>query len=1073
MRHFVRRTCFIIQALLLAALPSGDLLARPLARQAQGGPSELTPQQVGQPRPDSTELKEFETWAHEHLSAGSPNVSESRGEELARRRRARLAELIARDPERALRAAVSPDVRARLPARVARHLEEEVSGRGDLLVVVTDVFDPSTRAFSKARTDRLAVVNGKTYRAHVYGRQALMPSQTNIPLRGVAIDGELALYESPPGASPSEAESQQSSWTEGTKTLLFMRVDFPDMPGEPLGDAEAEVLVNTEVDNFYKENSYLKTSIEGTVTPPLRMPRPTTYYAVDQNSPDYWARVMEILTDAREAAKAAGFDTAGFDLDLVAFKQIPALSFGGVAYAGAKGGLINGAFYSDVTNHELGHNFGLPHANLWQTTDGTVIGEGTSLEYGDFYDTMGISRYHFNAWFKYKLNWLTPEDVLSVSAGGTYQIRALDDPTARGARALKIQSANGATYWVEYRADTGITEASNGALVHWGYDVEPGEYVSSNLLDMTPDSTGGLYDTPLLIGRTFTDTASGISITPLRKLGPAPATLEVQVTLTKSVIHGRITNRFGYGVSPQVTVRLDGTETATTLTDSLGLYGFGVTPGGSYTVTPSEANHLFTPASRSITGLGSQQSANFTAKRLYNIWGRVAQVDGTGLAGVLLTLSGSASAQTVTDANGAFELGRFPENEFYVLTPTKAGYEFAPPNALFILNNDWPLTFAGALAEPKLLRLEASRTVSEGSRKVEIKVTRTGPLFAPAAVRYTTSDATASGRSDYNTALGRLFFAPGEETKTFAVLINEDSLDEPDESFNVTLSDPLGAELDAPSSTSVTIADNDAADELSPVGLESLNAEFFVRQHYHDFLNREADASGLEFWVNEIESCGADALCRAVKRVNVSAAFFLSIEFQEGGYVAYRARKAAYGNIAGKPVPVTREEMLEDVQIVGGGVIVGDDGWQQKVEQNKQAYFEQLAASQRFATLYPLSMTPEQFVDALNVNAGGALSQVERDALVSDVKTGAKTRAQALRAVAEDANLSLAEFNRAFVLMQYFGYLRRNPDDAPDADFSGYNFWLDKLDEFNGNYINAEMVKAFLDSTEYKQRFGR
>ncbi|HEY0169736.1 MAG TPA: Calx-beta domain-containing protein, partial [Pyrinomonadaceae bacterium] len=835
MRHFVRRTCFLIQALLLAALPPGDLLSLPLAPQARASLYGPTSQQHGQARTDAAELKEFEAWAHAHLSGVSPKHSESRGEELALRRRARLAELIARDPESALRAAVSPDVRARLPARVARHLEEEVGGRGDLLVAVSDVFDPSTRAFKRGRTDRLAVVNGRTYRAHVYGRRALMPSKKNIPLHGVAVDGELALDESPLDASLSEAESR-SSWTEGAKTLLFMRVDFPDAPGEPLGEGEADVLVNSEVDNFYKENSYLKTSIEGAVTPLLRMPRPTTYYAVDENSPDYGARIEELLADAREAARAAGFDTSEFDLDLVSFKNIPAWIFGGVAYLGAKGGLINGSFYPDIVNHEIGHNYGLPHANLWQTTDGTVNGEGASREYGDPFDTMGSSRYHFNAWFKHRLNWLAPDDVLSVSAGGTYQIRALDDPTARGVRALKIHSAGGATYWVEYRAATDSPEAANGALVRWGYDVGTEESVDSNLLDMTPGSSGGAYDAPLPIGRTFTDTASGISITPLRKLDPAHATLEVQVTLTRSVIHGRVTGRYGYGVSPPATVTLDGTEKAVTLTDELGLYGFGAAPGGSYTVTPSLSNHVFTPALRSITNLGSRQSADFTAKRLYKIRGRVARADGTGLAGVLLTLSGGAGAQTLTDADGNYDLGHFPENEFYELTPSKAGHEFAPPNAVFILNGDRPFNFAGAEAGPKLLRLEATGSVSEGSREVEIKVTRTGPLIAWAAVRYATSDATASGRSDYNTALGRIFFAPGEGTKTFAVLINEDSLDEPDESFNVTLSEPFGAELDAPTAVSVTIADNDAADGPSPVGQAGFDAEFFVRQHYHDFL---------------------------------------------------------------------------------------------------------------------------------------------------------------------------------------------------------------------------------------------
>jgi hypothetical protein len=77
-----------------------------------------------------------------------------------------------------------------------------------------------------------------------------------------------------------------------------------------------------------------------------------------------------------------------------------------------------------------------------------------------------------------------------------------------------------------------------------------------------------------------------------------------------------------------------------------------------------------------------------------------------------------------------------------------------------------------------------------------------------------------------------------------------------------------------------------------------------------------------------------------------------------------------------------------------------------------------------------------------------------------------------LRKVAEDADLRQRETNRAFVLMQYYGYLRRNPDDPLDVDFRGWEFWLNKLNQFNGNFINAEMVKAFTVSIEYRQRFG-
>jgi hypothetical protein len=77
-----------------------------------------------------------------------------------------------------------------------------------------------------------------------------------------------------------------------------------------------------------------------------------------------------------------------------------------------------------------------------------------------------------------------------------------------------------------------------------------------------------------------------------------------------------------------------------------------------------------------------------------------------------------------------------------------------------------------------------------------------------------------------------------------------------------------------------------------------------------------------------------------------------------------------------------------------------------------------------------------------------------------------------VRAVAEDPDLLAAEGNQAFVLAQYFGYLRRNPNDLPDADYTGYDFWLGKLNQFNGNFVNAEMVKAFIVSGEYQGRFG-
>jgi hypothetical protein len=256
------------------------------------------------------------------------------------------------------------------------------------------------------------------------------------------------------------------------------------------------------------------------------------------------------------------------------------------------------------------------------------------------------------------------------------------------------------------------------------------------------------------------------------------------------------------------------------------------------------------------------------------------------------------------------------------------------------------------------------------------------------------------------------------------------------------------------------------------------DAQFFVRQQYLDFLNREPDSSGLAFWVNQITSCGSNQQCIELKRVNVSAAFFVSIEFQETGYLVYRIYKAAYGN-ASPPVPVRFNEFLPDTQQIGQGVVVGVGNWQAQLETNKQNFAAAFVARSRFTTAFPTSMSPPQFVNALYTNAGVTPSAAERNSVIAEFgsatnTTDAAARARALRRVAENAALAQQELNRAFVLMQYFGYLRRNPNDAPEPglNYDGYNFWLNKLNQFNGNYIAAEMVKAFITADEYRHRFG-
>src|SRR6266566_5180030 len=250
------------------------------------------------------------------------------------------------------------------------------------------------------------------------------------------------------------------------------------------------------------------------------------------------------------------------------------------------------------------------------------------------------------------------------------------------------------------------------------------------------------------------------------------------------------------------------------------------------------------------------------------------------------------------------------------------------------------------------------------------------------------------------------------------------------------------------------------------------DSQFFVTQQYLDFLNRQPDGPGLSFWRGNIDSCGPNAQCREVKRIDTSAAFFLSIEFQRTGFLVYRLYKVSFPARPERPRGLPRyQEFIRDTQDIGRDVVVGNIGWEQKLEVNTVAFLNDFIARAEFQANFPAQLTEAQYVDKLNTMTGGALSQAERNALVNGMIAGLETRATVLRKVAEDADFSAAEFNRAFVLMQYFGYLRRNPDQAPDSDFSGYDFWLGKLNQFGGDFRRAEMVKAFINSNEYRDRF--
>jgi hypothetical protein len=345
-------------------------------------------------------------------------------------------------------------------------------------------------------------------------------------------------------------------------------------------------------------------------------------------------------------------------------------------------------------------------------------------------------------------------------------------------------------------------------------------------------------------------------------------------------------------------------------------------------------------------------------------------------------------------------------------------------------------------------------SVDENNPRVDITVTRSGNTAGAASVGFATSDTAglqncnvfngiASSRCDYETTIGTLQFDPGQTSRSFSVAIVNDSYAEGNESFTVSLSNPAGAVLGSPSTATVTIVDNESTTLPNPID----STDFFVRQHYLDFLGREPDPPGFGAWVSLINGCApGNATC---DRIHVSQAFFESEEFQQRGYFIYRFYSVSLGR---KP---TYAEFAPDFSRVSGFLDVN------QLEAAKVAFIADFMARPAFAATYnPLTNT--QFVDTLLSTAGVTLPAPVRQALIDGLNGATLTRAQVLRQIVERTEVAQKFFNEAYAVMEYFGYLRRDPDA----------FYLSWVTLLNSGASSRTMVGGFINSQEYRARFG-
>jgi Tol biopolymer transport system component/subtilisin family serine protease len=351
-----------------------------------------------------------------------------------------------------------------------------------------------------------------------------------------------------------------------------------------------------------------------------------------------------------------------------------------------------------------------------------------------------------------------------------------------------------------------------------------------------------------------------------------------------------------------------------------------------------------------------------------------------------------------------------------------------------------------------------------------ISVNRTGDNSQPVTVNYSTSDSsgstpcqintggTASDRCDYATAVGTLRFAAGETSKTIQIPLIDDRYIEPVETFTLTLSNAQGAALGISTATVSIINDDVLPATSNPIDVQA----FFIRQQYVDFLGRVAEPAGFDFWNNRMFNCPAGQTC---DRVDTSQRFFQSDEFQERGFYVYRLYDGVLGRLP------RYAEFVPDVARL--------NGFQSVTEQraSKDAYLSDLINKTEFRNLYGTYLSADGlaavdaagFVNALCARAG--ITPSSKQTLIDNLQGKTKDPAHTLEDFIlspEMSGVGTKFYDRGFITMQYFGYLRRDPEQA------GFDFWQAQLiGQSAPHRLDYHfMVGGFLQSDEYRFRFA-
>lgn len=635
----------------------------------------------------------------------------------------------------------------------------------------------------------------------------------------------------------------------GVVRVIYIPATYADQSAVPATEATAYQMMR-DVSDYYATNSYGRLTLLTTVTPPVKLPHTENWYIQrdTSNGGDIDGEGIS-MAHAREEAKKLGYDYTNFDCTVMRHNGGPG-SYGGLGGGSTVWIRSDGA---KLTAHEVGHAFGLGHSNFWDTAGTSAIGAGTNQEYGDVYDVMGggnVPNEHYNSQAKSQIRWLPRGNIQDITQSGPYRLYAYDQPTLEPTKryALNITKDAQRVYWGEvrqvYTDSTTRPWADKGLLLGWRYPSGSGGNLQR--IDTTPGSPFGKDDAAISLGRTFSDTDSGIHITTVAvNTDTTPKSVDVQVNLGQFSTNQAPT--LSLAASAEV-VPVNATVTFTaTANDADGdelafsWQHFGDT---NYKVVDANApviTRTFTNAGSYLVACTVSDMKGGTATRhkliivgngnnRFIISGRVTQ-GGQGLADVVVTANGANGV--ITDSDGYYFIPNLTATT-YSMTPLLYGYSFSElfNNNVTVGPNFIGADFdASASARVTLTVDEPEAAENVAAVPARFTLTRTGDLSADLIVNMNPVQGGATRGTDYqfspNYVTGSQGFITftipaGEASLAVDVVPIDDNAEEGPETVLVELGQSTAYILGANTRGTLVIQDNDTT--LPKVSLTSVNA---------------------------------------------------------------------------------------------------------------------------------------------------------------------------------------------------------------------------------------------------------